>query len=239
MQRTQLRPGRKLRIWVLVAAVVALSSGGLPPTPPATAAPNPNAWVEPPALDWPATDPIVESEEVGYLPGGGSITAAGDYTYTLPIQVPDGRAGMQPHVALQYSSRGGSGLLGAGWSLDYGGSEIARCPRTTAVDGGPSAVEYLPTGALCLDGQRMIAVGGPGHAAGPRGRPPDDSARRPPRDRPTHLGARRGTRPGWDAVLYHYEVESESEAPYAFEHRIHSIGCGEQRARSASRLFWR
>ncbi|MFO0591159.1 MAG: FG-GAP-like repeat-containing protein [Polyangiaceae bacterium] len=146
---------------MLLAAVIGLSAGTWAHAPMAAAAPDPGAWQSPPPLDWPAEEPIVESEGVGYLPGGGTVSAAGDYTYVLPIDAPDGRAGMAPRAALRYSSRAGNGAIGQGWSLDYGGSEIVRCPKTTAIDGRPDSVDYGSTGALCLDGQRLIQVGGP------------------------------------------------------------------------------
>ncbi len=145
----------------MLAGALGLSAGLLPHAREVNAAPDPDAWEAPPPLDWPATNPIIESEEVGYLPGGGAISSAGDYTYTMPIAVPDGRAGMQPRVSLQYSSRAGNGLLGKGWSLDYGGSEIQRCAKTVAVDGETEGVRYDLYGALCLDGQRLLHVAGP------------------------------------------------------------------------------
>ncbi|MEZ4310013.1 MAG: FG-GAP-like repeat-containing protein [Polyangiaceae bacterium] len=127
----------------------------------AAAAPNPPVSPTPPPLAWPLVPPIVESEEVGYLPGSGAVTATGDYEYTLPIDVPEGRAGMAPEVALRYSSRGGAasnGLLGVGWSLDHGGSEITRCAKTFLHDGHSDSPSYSPGDALCLDGQRLVQI---------------------------------------------------------------------------------
>src|SRR5690242_17419850 len=100
------RPGSSRRAIVpwLLASATALTASLLPHTQPAVASPigssDPPA---PPPLAWPAKSPILDCEEVGYLPGAGAVTAGGEYQYTLPIDVPDGRAGMEPDVALRYS----------------------------------------------------------------------------------------------------------------------------------------
>lgn len=41
----------------------------------------------------------------------------GTASLTYPIQVPAGRGGMQPNLALTYNSNGGNGLCGMGWDL--------------------------------------------------------------------------------------------------------------------------
>lgn len=45
---------------------------------------------------------------------------SGDAVSQIPIEVPPGRNGIQPNLALTYSSNGGNGWLGADWSLDMG-----------------------------------------------------------------------------------------------------------------------
>lgn len=47
----------------------------------------------------------------------------GALTYSVPVAVPAGRRGIQPNVALTYSSQSGNGILGMGWSLDLGSIE--------------------------------------------------------------------------------------------------------------------
>jgi RHS repeat-associated protein len=94
----------------------------------------------------------------GALPGGGSVTPAGEYTYRIPIEVPPGRAGMAPSLALVHSSRGRNGHLGVGWRIE-GLSEISRCPRTFAVDGFSDGVRLDDHDALCLDGRRLVSIG--------------------------------------------------------------------------------
>ena len=75
-----------------------------------TAPPIPGPLALPPS-------PIVPADEVGYLPASWDVTATGAFTYSIPIEVPQGRAGMQPSLSLTYSSGAGNGWLGEGWSL--------------------------------------------------------------------------------------------------------------------------
>ncbi|TQV87009.1 fibronectin type III domain-containing protein [Aliikangiella coralliicola] len=102
---------------------------------------------------------VPNNQTVGALEGNGGVSG-GSATYTIPIALPPGRAGMQPSVGLSYSSRGGNGVAGVGWSLSVGGS-ISRCSATQAQDGFTSAPQYDATrDRLCLDGQRLIATFG-------------------------------------------------------------------------------
>lgn len=130
-------------------------------------------------LGWPST-PVIASEPTGTLPGEGGVGVAGDYRYTLPIEVPPGRAGMAPSLSLSYSSSGENGIAGVGWSLT-GLSAIKACNMTFATDGvaqegaksvylgvGSSFKEYAQKTAWCLDGQRLVTTGEDDpYAAGP------------------------------------------------------------------------
>ena len=44
----------------------------------------------------------------------------GRFNYRIPIEVPPGRQGSEPAIALQYNSSGGNGWCGVGWDLDMG-----------------------------------------------------------------------------------------------------------------------
>lgn len=111
--------------------------------------------------------PIISNEEdlppshdatVGAVAGSADVSG-GAATYTVPIALPPGRSGMQPSVSLNYSSRGGNGIAGLGWSVGAG-SSIQRCPHTRAQDGSTRGVRLDGGDRLCLDGQRLMPAPG-------------------------------------------------------------------------------
>jgi hypothetical protein len=113
-----------------------------------------------PATSRPA--PEVETVAAGTIPGAFSITSTGEALYTMDLASPPSRAGMGPGLQIVYRSDGGDGVLGNGFSL-AGLSAITRCPKSLAQDGEIRGVRYDGDDALCLDGQRLVAVGeGPG-----------------------------------------------------------------------------
>ena len=75
--------------------------------------------------------------------GGNSgifeVNADGSAGYTYKLEVPAGRAGMQPELSLDYNSHSGDGILGVGWNLK-GLSRITRCNKTIASDGASDGV---------------------------------------------------------------------------------------------------
>ena len=127
-------PGKRVLLAGAVAlvSVLAGSGGPWPVLQPAYAGTADGAPAMPGRLGIPS-QPILPGASVGYLPGSGSVTPQGGYTYTLPLEVPAGRAGMQPSLALSYAS-GGNGVLGVGWSLS-GLSSITRCGQTLSTQG--------------------------------------------------------------------------------------------------------
>lgn len=101
----------------------------------------------------------------GHTPGEFSVSPSGAATYSIPIQVPPGVAGMVPNLSLNYSSQADMGIAGLGWSLE-GSSTITRCPLTRATDGTHGAVNLNASDRFCLDGQRLLVVSGAYGAAG-------------------------------------------------------------------------
>lgn len=89
-----------------------------------------------------------------------AVSEGGAATVTIPIQVPRGIGGMEPQLALNYSSGSGNGLLGLGWSLS-GPSAVTRCPKSQAIDSVRGAVTFTVGDRYCLDGQRLVIVGSP------------------------------------------------------------------------------
>ncbi|MEO5728565.1 MAG: SpvB/TcaC N-terminal domain-containing protein [Byssovorax sp.] len=108
-------------------------------------------------------NPIVAGTSVGYLPGSPEVSPSGAMTYHIPLDVPSGIAGMEPVLALDYSSQTGSGLLGRGWSLSGSSSAVTRCPKTFAVNGERDGVDFDTSDGYCLDGQPLVDDGEGGY----------------------------------------------------------------------------
>ncbi|WP_346895502.1 SpvB/TcaC N-terminal domain-containing protein [uncultured Roseibium sp.] len=93
--------------------------------------------------------------EPGRLSGDFSITSGGGAAYQVSIAVPPGVQRLTPQLSLTYSSQGGNGQLGVGWSLG-GFAFIQRCGQTIAQDGRTTGVNYSATDRFCLNGQRLV-----------------------------------------------------------------------------------
>ncbi|NTX11735.1 hypothetical protein HUA76_13120 [Myxococcus sp. CA056] len=108
----------------------------------------------------PAGTVVDTNAQVGVTPGATegsySLTADGAASYSLPLWVPPGRAGMQPELALSYNSRSGAGLAGVGFTLSGTLSRITRCRKSVAQDGVVGQVRFTTSDAFCLDGARLI-----------------------------------------------------------------------------------
>ncbi len=169
----------RLAAFFLVTFVAALANEvfAQPATPPAVhVEPDPNA--------------DTFSDSVGATPGQFRVDESGAATYTIPLVVPAGTAGVAPKLSLDYNARGGWGPLGPGWALG-GQSAITRCKRSAEHgDGaGPHPGINFDTDpgndAHCLDGQRLLKRGSGfgacpafGYAAGQEFSPELDTATR-------------------------------------------------------------
>ncbi|AJR14780.1 cytoplasmic membrane protein [Leptospira interrogans serovar Linhai str. 56609] len=98
-------------------------------------------------------DPETKAEPVA----GASFVAPpepnhyGNISLTYPIQTPAGRAGVEPKLSLSYSSTGGDGWLGIGWSLGLG--SITRTPEY-------GALYYDTRDSFSWNGTRLVKVSG-------------------------------------------------------------------------------
>ena len=125
----------------------------------------------------PQSEPAIGAPFNGALAGILNVSASGAATYTVPITIPPGIAGMAPNLSLVYSSQGGNGIAGQGWQL-AGVSMIHRCPKTRVQDGAARPVqmsgweEVDPRSGdvdprnkggefdgICLDGKRLFEKG--------------------------------------------------------------------------------
>lgn len=168
-KRTTPRPAipaslkRGIAARALLAAAVLLIAGsasgdGTTQVDPRVAPPMPVTMALP-------TTPLVAAAKGSgdYLSGTWDVTSAGAFTYSIPLEVPAGRNGMEPSLALSYSSGTRNGILGAGWSLS-GLSRITRCNRTIATEGAVDGVDYsnfvtddnASVDRFCLDGQKLV-----------------------------------------------------------------------------------
>ena len=92
----------------------------------------------------------------GALPEIGDNSGA--FTHSIPIPVPDGPAGATPELQLLYSSAGGNGNAGVGWSLPYSAIRLDQSwgvPRYWLDGIDPCDPEQFD-GRLWLDGQELI-----------------------------------------------------------------------------------
>ncbi len=106
-----------------------------------------------------------ESDGVGATAGTFRVDETGAATYTIPLATVPGRGGVVPELAVSYSSQGGLGVLGRGWSVS-GASAIMRCRQTrengdaaAALSGSPP-LSFDQRDRYCLDGQRLLLVSG-------------------------------------------------------------------------------
>lgn len=96
---------------------------------------------------------------VGSIPGEFAVSPTGAATYTIPIEVPAGINGMQPKIAISYSSQAGYGTLGTGWNIS-GISAITRGGKNIYFDSNTEGIKFDNSDALYLDGQRLIKLSG-------------------------------------------------------------------------------
>ena len=114
---------------------------------------------------WPAPAPVPKpsvgygDDTAGAIAGQFRVNEAGAATYSIPIMVGAGTAGVAPEVSLSYSSQAGSGIAGRGWSIG-GGSAISRCRQTLQIDQQSLPIQWNNQDRYCLDGQRLILLSG-------------------------------------------------------------------------------
>ena len=100
---------------------------------------------------------VVPGDTSGYTPGSFSVSDGGAASYSVPVIISPGSSGMQPQVSFSYSSQGGNGLMGLGWSLQ-GLSAITLAEQTIAQDGKRKGITYSSEDRYALDGERLIVT---------------------------------------------------------------------------------
>ncbi len=102
---------------------------------------------------------LTASYSTGGVGSHVNVSPTGAAIHTIPIAVPAGVNGMQPDIAVTYSSQAGNGIVGWGTNIS-GLSAITRAPKSIYYDGAAKGIGYSADDALMLDGQRLILVSG-------------------------------------------------------------------------------
>ena len=98
-------------------------------------------------------------QPVTAVKGALSIGGDGAMTYSLPIDIPKGTAGMEPKISLNYSSSGGNGIAGIGWSIG-GLQSITRGAASNAKDKFTGAVRFDQNDRFFFNGERLVCKTG-------------------------------------------------------------------------------
>ncbi len=121
----------------------------------------------------PETRSLNTSYMVGTTNGSFNVSPVGGATYTIPLDLPLGVAGLQPSISINYNSLAGSGIVGYGWQIQ-GLSVITRSPQTYYYDGKYVGVDLTSTDRFFLDGQRLRCTNGTYGANGSQYRTEND-----------------------------------------------------------------
>ncbi len=113
----------------------------------------------PPQGSIPPVTILGSHQPVTSLKGSMSVGGDGAMTYSMPIDIPKGTAGMEPKISLNYSSNSGNGIAGVGWSIG-GLQSITRGAATPAKDGFAGTVNFDGEDRFFFNGERLICVAG-------------------------------------------------------------------------------
>jgi RHS repeat-associated protein len=148
-------------MWLLLAASCVVAVTPAPAQNVSTQGPAPGSFdpnlppvLQPPPVYGMATPQIPSGVAVGRTAGSFAVSSGGAATYSIPLWMPPGIAGLAPSLALVYSSQGGDGLFGTGWGVS-GFSNITRCSETVGQDSQSTSVLLITTDRYCLDGKRL------------------------------------------------------------------------------------
>ena len=95
---------------------------------------------------------------VGAIGGTVEVGLMGAAVYSIPLDLPQGIHGMQPHLSITYNSQAGNGMMGWGWDLT-GLSRVERTAKTRYHDGDVGCVRLIDTDdRFSLDGMRLVPV---------------------------------------------------------------------------------
>ena len=148
---------------VPVKASVTLSGFGVSPSGPGSSTtPGSGTPATPPAADLePLPSADANSDSVGATPATFRVDESGASTYSVPLYIPPGTAGLAPSISLEYNTRASNGPLGPGWAIG-GLSAIAKCKKATEYGDGAGPFPGInfdnvaADQAYCIDGARLL-----------------------------------------------------------------------------------
>ena len=94
----------------------------------------------------------------GYTKVITNVGENGEGRINIPIAVPKGTI-IRPQLSISYSSQGGNGILGQGFSLN-GLFSITRVPATLAQDSLVDGIDFDEYDRFALNGERIMVVNG-------------------------------------------------------------------------------
>ena len=106
-------------------------------------------------MEKPPADMAFIEEDKPDAPRAGTFAATdplannGAATHVIPIQVPPGRQGVSPKIALVYNSGKKNGIVGVGWDLDLGSIQRST-KRGVCYPGNPTCEEEFTVGGAEL-----------------------------------------------------------------------------------------
>lgn len=102
-----------------------------------------------------ASSTVSKNFIAGTSDGAFRVNEQGAATYSMPLNLPQGTAGVAPELSINYVSQGGSSLLGKGFNLS-GITSVSRCRQTLAQDGKVAGISFSTDDRFCLNGVRLV-----------------------------------------------------------------------------------
>lgn len=122
-----------------------------------------SAAIPVPSLSRAAVDPADDDTTAhgdfnGLIKAINFVDKNGAFNINIPIPVSPGINGVQPKISLAYNSHSKNGIVGWGWNLKTGASNIGRCGANIVRDGYRSGIQTEEQFKFCLDGRRLVEV---------------------------------------------------------------------------------